>query len=390
VAIAQTAKVPQLEEWIYWYAATLEGESLNRVVSTLPKLEGAALHRRLTGLWLAMEPRANVPMPAAWKQVAARLYESKEPEVQRLADQLASAFGDATAFPRMRTTLSDSKASRAARQHAFAVLSRAQDREALPAFLGLLDDGAFRTAAINLLARFESAETAPALVKRFKGFAANDRAAALNSLTSRPSFALTLLDAVASGEIERSQVTAYYVRQLSNLKSSEIDKRVISMWGRINQTPAEKQAQIARAEKVFSEAPLWAYSGNAGRKHFETLCAPCHRIGNEGTMLGPELTGAGKHGVRYFLENVIDPDAVIGTDFQMTNLETKDGDSISGLIVNETASAVTVRTTAGETVVPKKDIQSRATSEKSLMPEGLLDSLGEREKIELLKFLTSN
>jgi len=44
----------------------------------------------------------------------------------------------------------------------------------------------------------------------------------------------------------------------------------------------------------------------------------------------------------------------------------------------------------GESVVPKADITQRWSSEKSLMPEGLLDALGEREKIELLKFLTSN
>jgi hypothetical protein len=37
----------------------------------------------------------------------------------------------------------------------------------------------------------------------------------------------------------------------------------------------------------------------------------CHQLGDLGQQLGPELTGAGKHGVRYYLENVIDPDAVV-------------------------------------------------------------------------------
>ncbi|MEI6358204.1 MAG: hypothetical protein WCP53_14050 [Verrucomicrobiota bacterium] len=43
--------------------------------------------------------------------------------------------------------------------------------------------------------------------------------------------------------------------------------------------------------------------------------AACHRIGEDGVRPGPELTGAGKHGVRCFLENVIDPVAVVGADF---------------------------------------------------------------------------
>jgi putative membrane-bound dehydrogenase-like protein len=389
-AIARKTKLPQLAEWIYWYAATLEGDALNRTVTTLRDLEGEALHRRLAGLWLAMEPRANVPLPTNWNAVAPRLYTSKQTEVQRLAERLAAAFGDSTAFPRLRDTLGNAEAEKAARQHAFAVLSRAQDRASLSVFVKLLEDNSFRTSAINLIARFDGEEISAALLKRFTNFANADRTAALEALTSRPSFALALLDAVAAGKVPRDQLTAFHVTRLLNLKSVEVDQRVTATWGRIQKTSAEKQSQIAKLEKVFNEAPLWAYNGNAGRQHFQKLCVQCHRLGNEGARLGPELTGAGKHGIHYYLENIIDPDAVIGTDFQMTTVETKDGDTISGLLANETPSAITMRTTAGESVIPKANIKDRTRGEKSLMPEGLLESLSEREQIELLKFLTTN
>jgi putative membrane-bound dehydrogenase-like protein len=389
-AVAQQAKPPQLSEWIHWYAATQEGEALNRTVSSVRGLEGEALHRRLAGLWLAMEPRANVAMPKAWSSIAPALYAANEPRVVRLAERLAAAFGDNTAFPRLRETLADAKADKAARDHAFAVLSRAQDRALFPTFLKLLDDAAFRTPAISLLARFDTPEISGALVQRFKDFKPAERAATLDALTARPTYALALLDAVKAGQVPRDQLTAFHVTRLTSLKNAEVDKRVAATWGRINKTPAEKQTQITRLEKTFTEAPLWAYSAGAGRQHFQKLCMSCHRLGNEGTQLGPELTGAGKHGIRYFLENVIDPDAVIGTDFQVTTVETKDDETISGLLTGETPSALTVRTTTGETVIPKTSIKQRSTAEKSLMPEGLLESLGEREQIELLKFLTTN
>ena len=143
-------------------------------------------------------------------------------------------------------------------------------------------------------------------------------------------------------------------------------------------------------EKIFDEAPLWAYSANEGRKHFQKLCMQCHRLGEDGVQLGPELTGAGQHGIRYFLENIIDPNAVIGSDFQLTTVETKKGDVISGIILGETASALTLRTTTEPVVIAKTDIAKRETSDKSLMPEGLLESLADREQIELLKYLTSH
>ena len=169
-----------------------------------------------------------------------------------------------------------------------------------------------------------------------------------------------------------------------------MDRHVAATWGTIHQSPAEQRSRIARLEKVFEEAPLWAYSAGAGREHFLRLCSPCHRIGNDGNRIGPELTGAGKNGVRYFLENIIDPDAVIGADFQMTTVETRNGDVMSGLVVSESPATLTIRTVTDQIVVAKDDIVQRRKSEKSLMPEGLLESLTDREQLELLKYLTSN
>jgi putative membrane-bound dehydrogenase-like protein len=390
LAIAGRTKMPQLADYIYWYAATLEGSGLDRVVAFLDNTEGEVQRRRLAGIALAVGARANVAMPAAWKQIAPKLYASKDVRVQRQAERLAAAFGDDSMFPRLRNVLGDSSVSKAERQHAFDVLSRALDRASLPAFLGLLDDTAFRSPTITLLARFDTSEVPVALLSRFDKFSPAEKSAALSTLTSRASFALPLMEAVSVGRLKRDQLTAFHIRQLTELKNGEVDRRVAATWGRILQSPAEKQAMIARLEKVFNEAPLWAYDAGAGRQHFQKLCMQCHVLGQDGTRLGPELTGAGKSGIRYYLENVVDPNAVIGTDFQMTTIDTRNGDVTSGLIVNETASALTIRTTAGETVTAKSDITQRMTSEKSMMPEGMLESLSAREQIELLKFLTSN
>lgn len=390
LTIADRSPIPQLADYAYWYAATMEGEGTERGVGLLVKLKGDELRRRLAALTLAIEARGRVAMPSAWSTVSPVLYKHSDARIVRQAEQLASVFGDASMFPRLRDTLSDIKADAAARQHAFKILSRGPDKDSLTVFLGLLDDAKFRVPSINLLARFDTAAVSAALVSRYERFDAAERAAAMNTLVSRPAFAVELLDAVSGGKIKRDQLTAFHIRQLTELKNADVNARVTATWGRILQTPAEKQQLITTLEKTFNEAPLWAYDGGAGKAHFQKLCAPCHRIGEEGVRLGPELTGAGRNGIRYFLENVIDPNAVIGTDFQVTSVETRGGDMVSGLVVQETPSAVTVRTTVGESVIPKADIAKRETSEKSLMPEGLLESLRPREQIELLKFLTSH
>jgi hypothetical protein len=139
-ALAERTQIPQLADYIYWYAALFEGEALNRVLVRLGKVEGETERRQLAGIALAMDARVSVAMPAAWKQIAPKLYASKDPRVQRQAERLAAVFGDDSMFPRLRETLASASADAGSRKHAFAVLSRAQDRASLPVFLRLLDD----------------------------------------------------------------------------------------------------------------------------------------------------------------------------------------------------------------------------------------------------------
>jgi putative heme-binding domain-containing protein len=90
------------------------------------------------------------------------------------------------------------------------------------------------------------------------------------------------------------------------------------------------------------------------------------------------------------VENILDPNAVVGADFEATDFALADGDTVSGLVVSETAEAITLRTVVEQRTLVKKDIRRRERSGRSLMPEGLLESLAPRERLELLKFLSEN
>ena len=85
---------------------------------------------------------------------------------------------------------------------------------------------------------------------------------------------------------------------------------------------------------------------------------------------------------------MVDPNAVVGVDYQTVVVERRDGQLIAGTIESETATALTLRTPTDRYVVPKSDIANRTTSSSSLMPPGLLGQLSEQQAIELIKFLT--
>src|SRR5690606_31255361 len=136
--------------------------------------------------------------------------------------------------------------------------------------------------------------------------------------------ALPLLQAVAAGTFARKHLTALHARQLRNLRNPEVTTMLERVWGRTSETSTDTKATIAKLRQTYREAPLWSYDAKAGQQVYERLCAACHTMDSTATAgkLGPNLSGTWRNGLDYFLENIVDPNAVIGTDFQL-NLVTK-------------------------------------------------------------------
>jgi putative heme-binding domain-containing protein len=229
-------------------------------------------------------------------------------------------------------------------------------------------------------------------MQRFAKLNDADRSAALNTLTSRVELALPLLAAVKSGEFDKKNLSALQIRQMRNLNHAELNGRLDETWGKVNESSAATKATIAKLKKAYESAPLWAFNAKAGEETFKQVCAVCHAMGSirlPSSGLGPDLAGSWRNGLDYFLENIVDPNAVVGENFQLQVLNKRDGSVVAGVVEQETDTAVTVRTVTDSVVVSKADLKDRQKLPSSLMPPGLLEALPERKTLELLKFLTS-
>jgi putative heme-binding domain-containing protein len=127
-----------------------------------------------------------------------------------------------------------------------------------------------------------------------------------------------------------------------------------------------------------------------GKQGFQTQCASCHNLYGNGGNIGPELTGANRTDVAYLLSNIMDPSGVVQDDYKLVTLTTTDGRTYLGNVINENTRNLTLRVIGQEPVViSQSSIQSRDVSERSMMPEGLLDHLSENEIIDLFSYLMS-
>ncbi len=101
-------------------------------------------------------------------------------------------------------------------------------------------------------------------------------------------------------------------------------------------------------------------------------CLVCHKFHGEGAEVGPDLTGVGRSTLDALLANVIDPNQIVGKGYENVEVETKDGRTISGRLVEDTDTRVKLLSSGPkEDVVAKSEIAHLRTSELSVMPEGL-------------------
>src|SRR5439155_18064322 len=80
--------------------------------------------------------------------------------------------------------------------------------------------------------------------------------------------------------------------------------------------------------------------------------------------------------------------AVIGKDYQQTFVKTKDGQTVAGIVTEDTERAITLKTLGGGSVtVQRSDVASAELSPLSMMPEGLLTPMSEEDVRDLFLYL---
>lgn len=114
----------------------------------------------------------------------------------------------------------------------------------------------------------------------------------------------------------------------------------------------------------------------------------CHQLDGKGGLVGPQLTGIGNRGVERLCEDILDPNRNVDHAFATTMLTLKDGEAMSGLFRREEGELLVLANAAGqEFTVPKKDVQERAESKLSLMPDNFGEGIPEADFNHLLAFL---
>ncbi len=287
---------------------------------------------------------------------------------------------------RSRRALTDREMAPADRALAVELLAHRPFEEAaeqLPRLVGPDEPVEVRLAAITTLSRFgNEPEVAPLLLSGWSTATPSVRAAILSALTARPIWAEALVDAIESEQIPAGQIPQSSRSALLRSRNASVRDRASQFFDRSQGGPApEVLARYLAALETPGDA-------ERGQAVFDRTCVSCHRLGDAGHAVGPNLVSVSRRTPDELLTHILDPNREVAPDAVDYLVALRDGRVTSGMIASESAASLTLLRAEGEQeTLLRVDIEELSSTGRSLMPEGLEKEISPNEMADLIAFL---
>jgi putative membrane-bound dehydrogenase-like protein len=257
-----------------------------------------------------------------------------------------------------------------------------QVKEALTVLLAPKQPQEIQRAAVMALGSFSRPEVARLLLSGWRTYTPSIRSEVINALLDARSRIPALLGVIESGLVPANQVP--FARRAVLLRSTDAPVKELATKLFSDAAPGPRKEVVAKYQAALS------MKGDAdrGKKVFETACATCHRAGDLGKDVGPNLATIRQWNPDQVLSNILDPNREVAPNFVGYTVETKDGRTLDGIIAAESAASLTLKRAEGVTeTVLRRDIAQLSGSGLSLMPEGMESAVTVEQMADLLAFL---
>ena len=337
--------------------------------------------------------RLRKTQPASDLSRVQALFKSESEPLRVAAIKAAGAWKVATARKELDAWFLHNEAPPAVRTaliEAFAAYADAEARKMLVAFATLptmpLPDKVSAIAALATLDTGSAAEhTVAVLAVAPAGF---DPAVAIAAIASRKDGPQALAKALAGKKLppDAAKLVLRTVRSAPQ-PSEELIAAVQSAGGLSDAawklTP-ELVAQLVKEVPAKGDPAR----GEAIYRAAANQCQKCHAIGGAGGIVGPDMISLGATAqIDYLLEALISPAAKVKENYHSKVVLDQDGQVTSGIVVRDGAQDLVLRDAEDKVVTIAKSNIANMKDGRSLMPDGLVDTLTRQELVDLTAFL---
>jgi putative heme-binding domain-containing protein len=269
------------------------------------------------------------------------------------------------------------------RRRSIQILGCLEFEKSRDTFLQLLEPGEpteIQITALNNLADYDNAEIAPLLVAGWQTYLPTVRTHVIRLLLSRDAWAKDYLNAVGNGLATAAEIEPTGRTQLLEHRDESI------------RLAAEKLFSSSTREAVIAEyRPVLQQPGDPtrGKLVYQRECSGCHRIGDQGYAVGPDLASSASRSPEALLTNALDPNRVVDPASLQYLIVDRSGRSFGGKIESETATSITLTSGRGvHDVILRSNIDEIVSTGKSLMPEGFEKNISKGEMADLIAYLS--
>lgn len=171
-------------------------------------------------------------------------------------------------------------------------------------------------------------------------------------------------------------------RNLQHHRSDKVQQSASRLWDPSTENVTKKSVED------FGEALLLEADMDNGQRIFNERCASCHRGNGEGFALGPDLISIKTSGKNRILDSILYPNREVQPQYISYEIETTEGESVVGLIAQESRSLMVVKQAGGITqTIQRQKIVSIDGTGNSIMPSGLLEGMTTQDVGDLLEYI---
>lgn len=180
----------------------------------------------------------------------------------------------------------------------------------------------------------------------------------------------------------KSSLDASQRQRLLRHENEEIRNQAENLFG--GSTTQDRGEVIER----YHEALRSVGDRQKGREVFVTHCATCHVLDGIGNAIGPDIAALTTRTPQAYLTAILNPNDSVSENWMQFIATTKDEQTISGALVEETSASITIADIDGtRRQVSRSNLVSLKSMGFSLMPEGFENSIPVSSMTDLLAYI---
>lgn len=200
-------------------------------------------------------------------------------------------------------------------------------------------------------------------------------------LTSEPRIT-ALVTAMEAGTVSLRELDSGRLTVLQRQKTPALKERIAKL--------VQAAAPADRSQVLADYQPVLKMKGDplVGREVFAKNCVTCHKIGDLGVNVAPDIADSRVKTPVQLLTDILDPNKAIDNNYFSYTVIDQSGQIYTGILSAETASSVTLKQPENKTVsILRSDIDEIRSNGVSLMPVGLEKSIPPERMADLISFI---